>query len=159
MLVYIIMLIKILIGVFICLIGYQIIITVFNKGSDLYEGLENNTTASGTETASGTDSGTGTGTGEYKAYNTNDPNNSLILAQQNAGNIEVINGRMSKLEGVKERVDTLQQSIDSMQTQIDGLVQQQADYAKDVMGTEPPSLEGTEEYTAEDVEEEEDTST
>ena len=151
MLVYIIMLIKILIGVFICLIGYQIIITAFNKGSDLYEGLENNTTDSGTETASGT--------GEYKAYNTNDPNNSLILAQQNAGNIEVINGRMSKLEGVKERVDTLQQSIDSMQTQIDGLVQQQADYAKDVMGTEPPSLEGTEEYTAEDVEEEEDTAT
>jgi hypothetical protein len=147
------MLIKILIGVFICLIGYQIIIAVFNKGSDLYEGLENNTTDSGT------DSGTGTGTGEYKAYNTNDPNNSLILAQQNAGNIEVINGRMSKLEGVKERVDTLQQSIDSMQTQIDGLVQQQADYAKDVMGTEPPSLEGTEEYTAEDVEEEEDTAT
>ena len=66
---------------------------------------------------------------------------------------------INKLEGVKERVDTLQQSIDSMQTQIDGLVQQQADYAKDVMGTEPPSLEGTEEYTAEDVEEEEDTAT
>ncbi len=144
------MLIKILIGFFICLIGYQIIITAFYKGSDLYEGLENNTTDSTSETAS---------TSEYKAYNTNDPNNCQILAQQNAGNIEVINGRMSKLEGVKERVDTLQQSIDSMQTQIDGLVQQQADYAKDVMGTEPPSLEGTEEYTAEDVEEEEDTAT
>jgi len=145
------MLIKILIGFFICLIGYQIIITTFyksfeNKDSDLYEGLENNTTDSA--------SGTASETGEYKPYNTNDPNNSLILAQQNAGNIEVINGRMNKLDGVKERVDTLQQSIDSMQTQIDGLVQQQADYAKDVMGTEGPSLEGTEEYTAKDVEEE-----
>jgi hypothetical protein len=138
------MLIKILIVFFICLIGYQLLST-FKKGSDLVEGLENNTTTNTT---------TGTGSGDYKPYNTDDPNNVLILAQQNAGNIEVLNGRMNKIDGVKERVDTLQQSIDSMQTQIDGLVQQQADYAKDVMGTEGPTMEGTDEYVAADVEEE-----
>jgi hypothetical protein len=136
------MLIKILIGFFICLIGYQLFLALLGK-DNLQEGLENNTTTS--ETASG----------DYKPYNTNDPNNALILAQQNAGNIEVINGRMNKIDGVKERVDTLQQSIDSMQTQIDALVQQQADYAKDVMGTEGPPLEGTEESTVADQEEEE----
>jgi hypothetical protein len=132
------MLIKILIGFFICLIGYQLFFTF--KKDNLQEGLENNTT-------------TGTESGDYKPYNKDDPNNALILAQQNAGNIEVLNGRMNKIDGIKETVDTLQQSMSSMQVQIDGLVQQQGDYAKDVMGT-APSMEGTEEYTADDVEEE-----
>jgi hypothetical protein len=131
MLVYIIMLIKILIGFFICLIGYQLFLALLGR-DNLYEGLENEEKTS---------------KGEYKSYD-DDP---LILAKQNAGNIEVLNGRMDKIDGVKERVDTLQQSIDTMQTQIDGLVQQQADYAQDVMGT-APSMEGTEEYTADDVE-------
>jgi hypothetical protein len=53
----------------------------------------------------------------------------------------------------------MQQNIDSMQTQIDALVQQQADYAKDVMGDAPPPVEGTEGYDADtaitDMEEEE----
>ena len=139
------MLIKILIGFFICLIGYQLFLALLGK-DNLQEGLENNTTTS---------TSTSTSTSDYKPYNINDPNNALILAQQNAGNIEVLNGRMNKIDGVKERVDTLQQSMDSMQTQIDALVQQQADYAKDVMGTEGPPLEGTEESTAAGEEEEE----
>jgi len=132
------MLIKILIGFFIFLIGYQLFLFTFKR----VEGLEN---------------------GDYKSYNKDDPNNALILAQQNAGNIEVLNGRVTKLDGVKERVDTLQQNIDSMQTQIDGLVQQQADYAKDVMGDKGPPIEGTEGYDADvavaDMEEEEEPKT
>lgn len=134
------MLIKILIGFFIFLIGYQLFLALFG-GSNLVEGLENTTT------------------GEYQPYNKDDPNNALILAQQNAGNIEVLNGRVTKLDGIKERVDTIQENIDSMQTQIDALVQQQADYAKDVMGDKPPPVEGTEGYDADaaiaDMEEEE----
>ena len=116
------MLIKLLIGFFIFLIGYQLFFSIFKK-SDLIEGLENE---------------------EYKPYNKDDPNNALILAQQNAGNIEVLKGRVDKLDGIKERVDSLQQIADGMQTQIDGLVQQQADYANDLMGDKPPPLEGTE---------------
>ena len=137
------MLIKLLIGFFIFLIGYQLFFSIFKNNlvdgykGNLIEGLENS---------------------EYQPYNKDDPNNSLILAQQNAGNIEVLNGRIDKLDGVKERVDTFQQNLDSMQIQIDGLVQQQADYAKDVMGKEPP-IEGTEGYDADiaiaDMEEEE----
>jgi len=128
------MLIKLLIGFFICLIVYQIFLALFKK-DNLVEGLETATTST-----------------EYKPYDKNDPNNALILAQQNAGNIEVLNGRVTKLDGVKERVDTMQQNIDSMQTQIDGLVQQQADYAKDVMGTKEPTITGADGYTADDVE-------
>jgi hypothetical protein len=129
------MLIKILIVFFICLIGYQLFLSL-TKQDNLVEGLENNTT-----------------TDEYKPYNTNDPNNALILSQQNAGNIEVLKGRVDGLDGVKSRVDTMQQNIDSMQVQIDALVQQQADYANDLAGSEPVTITGTEEATAEDEEE------
>lgn len=126
------MLIKLLIIFFTFLIGYQLFLAVFSfiKKDNLIEGLENESTT------------------EYKPYNTNDPNNpnsALILAQQNAGNIEVIKGRIDGLDGVKGRVDTMQQNIDSMQTQIDALVQQQADYANDLAGSEPVTITGTEE--------------
>jgi hypothetical protein len=134
------MLIKLLIIFFIFLIGYQLFLFIFKK-NNLVEGLENEETP-----------------GEYKPYNKDDPNNTLILAQQNAGNIEVLKGRVDKLDGIKERVDSLQQIADGMQTQIDGLVQQQADYANDLMGDKPPPLEGTEGYDADtavdDMEEE-----
>jgi hypothetical protein len=123
------MLIKILIIFFTFLIGYQLFLALIKK-DNLLEGLENNSTT------------------EYQPYNTNDPNNpnsALILAQQNAGNIEVLKGRIDDLDEQKSRVDTMQQNIDSMQTQIDALVQQQADYANDLAGSEPLTITGTEE--------------
>lgn len=120
------MLIKILIIFFTFLIGYQLFLALFSfmKKNNLVEGLENNST------------------NKYQPYNTNDPNNSLILAQQNAGNIEVLKGRLDTLDGVKPRVDNIQQNIISMQTQIDALVQQQADYANDLAGSEPVTITG-----------------
>jgi hypothetical protein len=132
------LLIYILIVLFLFLMGYQVYLA--NNTSRIIEGLENgdtNTSSSSTQ--------------EYKPYNLNDPNNSLILAQQNAGNIEVLKGRIDGLDGVKKRVDDMQQSIDSMQTQIDGLVQQQADYAQEIAGSTPPEVTGTDQETADDV--------
>ena len=119
------MLLNILIVFFIGLLGYQLFVTLFSN--KLVEGLDNITT-------------TGTTTNDYKPYNTNDPNNpnsALILSQQNAGNIEVLKGRIDGLDGVKTRVDTMQQDINSMQIKINDFVQQQADYASDLVGTEP----------------------
>jgi len=121
---------NLLIYFFIGLIGYQLFLTW--RGNNLVEGLENNT-----DTADSTKSK------EYEPYNMNDPNNALILAQQNAGNIEVLKGRIDGLDGVKARVDTIQQNIDSMQVQIDALVQQQADYANDLAGDQPVEVTGT----------------
>jgi hypothetical protein len=89
----------------------------------------------------------------YQPYNLNDPNNALILAQQNAGNIEVLKGRIDSLDNIKERVDNIQQSMDSMQVQIDGLVQQQADYAQELAGSEPPTVTGTEPESLDEEEE------
>lgn len=139
------LLIYILIFVFVVLLSYQIYLANDKFGLNIHpnkliEGLENedlNTTASSQE---------------YKPYNLNDPNNSLILAQQNAGNIEVLKGRIDNLDSVNKKVDDIQQSINLMQTQIDGLVQQQADYAQEIAGSTPPKVTGTDELTAEDVE-------
>jgi hypothetical protein len=131
------MLIKLLILFFTILIAYQTFLA-FSNDNNLIEGLENGSS------------------NEYKDYGTNDPSNpnsALILSQQNAGNIEVLKGRVEGLDGVKARVDTLQQNIDSMQVQIDALVQQQADYATDLAGDEPVEITGLEEATAEDEEE------
>lgn len=133
------LLIYILIVLFVGLIGYQLYLAIFPN--DLLEGLENqNTVATKTDT-----------TTKYKPYNLNDPNNSLILAQQNAGNIEVLKGRINGLDGIKQQMNDIQQSVNSMQTQIDGLVQQQAEYAQEIAGSSPPNISGTEELTANDV--------
>jgi hypothetical protein len=85
------MLIKILIIFFTFLIGYQLFLEIltFINQDNLVEGLENKST------------------NEYKPYNPNDPNNTLILAQQNAGNIEFIKGRIDDLDGVKLMFDFL----------------------------------------------------
>jgi hypothetical protein len=130
------LLIYILILLFAFLLVYQIYLEM--NSNKLIEGLETNSSSSTTQ--------------EYKPYNLNDPNNSLILSQQNAGNIEVLKGRIDTLDGMNKKVDNIQQSIDSMQVQIDSLVQQQADYAQELAGSTPPTVTGTEELTAENVE-------
>jgi hypothetical protein len=134
------LLIYILIGIFLVLFGYQIFLTLFPE--KIIEGLENEST---------TDTTTNTSI-QYQPYNISDPNNSLILPQQNAGNIEVLKARIDNFDGVKEQIDTMQQNIDSMQVQMDSLVQQQAQFAQDLAGDTPPEVTGTEELTVEEVE-------
>ena len=131
------MLIYILIIFFTILLLYQAFLAIF-KPISLVEGLENKSESKSS--------------GEYEAYNTNDPNNALILAQQNAGNIDVLKGKIDGLEGIKEQVDNMKINMDSMQTQIDGLVQQQADYAQEIAGSTPPDITGTDEDNIENVE-------
>jgi hypothetical protein len=122
------------------LVSYQVLLAFSSnsKQNNLIEGLENESTTTTSQ--------------EYQPYNLNDPNNSLILSQQNAGNIQVLKGRVDELDGVKKQVDNMQQEIDSMQTQMDGLVQQQADFAQDLAGSTPPDVTGTEPETTENVE-------
>ena len=131
-------LIYVLIVFFVSLLVYQIYLEYFTDSNKLIEGLENSSEPN---------------TDEYKPYNLNEPNNALILAQQNAGNIEVLRGRIDGLDGVKKQVDELKQNVDMMQTQIDGLVQQQADYAQELAGNQPIEVTGTGTETVEDVEE------
>jgi hypothetical protein len=133
------LLIYLLIFLFLALLIYQFIFS-----NTIVEGLENdsNSTSTNTNNSDAT----------YQPYNMNNPNSALILAQQNAGNIEYLKQRVENLSGIKERVDTMQESINSIQTQVDGLVQQQADYAQQLAGSQPAEITGTEGETVQSAE-------
>lgn len=124
------MLLTILIIFFTSIILYKIL---FYIGTSFYliEGLENS----------------------YKEYGGNDP---MILAQQNAGNIEYLKSRVEEVTNVKNDVNTMKQDIQTMQIQVDGLVQQQADMATELSGGgEPVSVDGLDEDEDEEEAEEE----
>ena len=119
--------INLLIIIFFLLIIYQIFLAHFlNNG---IEGLEN-----------------------YKEYDTNDPNNVMILAQQNAGNIEVLRKQFDNISGLKQEVDDISGNMVNLTKQVDDLVQAQADYLAQNLPAEPPEITGAED---EDVTEEE----
>jgi len=78
----------------------------------------------------------------YKEYS-GDP---MILAQQNAGNIEYLKSRVDDLSNIKGDVETMKQDMQTMQIQVDGLVQQQADMTVELSGGgEPVSVDGLDE--------------
>lgn len=108
-------LVNILIVFFIVLILYQIFLA-----SNIIEGLEN----------------------KYTPYDMNNPNNALILAQQNAGNISFLKERLDKYDGVYQQVQDLSGNVASLQTQVNGLVQAQQDYATQMTGGSPPQVTG-----------------
>jgi len=144
-------LIYILIIVFVVIIISQI----FFGRKTLVEGMDDATSSDTTSTSTtpSTTPSTETTTTpttdtSYQPYNLNDPNSSLILSQQNAGNINFLKGRIDELSGIKKDVDDLKQNVSSMQSQIDGLVQQQADFGTQLAGPSPPDISGTEPVTA-----------
>ena len=109
--------INLLIIIFILLMTYQIFLAHFSDS--IIEGLEN-----------------------YKEYDTNDPNNVMILAQQNAGNIEVLKQEFEKVSGLKQQVDDISGNMINLTKQVDDLVQAQADYLAQNLPAEPPEISG-----------------
>lgn len=116
--------VNLLIIIFIILMIYQIFLAHFSDS--IIEGLEN-----------------------YKEYDTNDPNNVMILAQQNAGNIEVLRQEFEKISGLKQQVDDISGNMVNLTKQVDDLVQAQQDYLAQNLPAEPPEISG-----ADDEEEE-----
>ena len=124
-------LVNILIVFFIILIFFQIILA-----NHLVEGLE---------------------TGEsYQSYDTNNPANALILAQQNAGNIEYLKGRIQDVQGMNKQVQDLSGNVVTLQDQVTGLVTAQQQYATQMTGGSTPDISGA---TEPEDEEPTDTST
>lgn len=107
------MLVNILIIFFIILIGYQIILA-----NHIVEGLENGK--------------------QYKEYQPN----ALILAQQNAGNIEYLKKKMDDLQNINSTVNDLSGNVVSLQQQVNGLVQQQQQLVTQMTGGSPPDITG-----------------
>jgi len=110
-------LVNILIVFFIILICFQIILA-----NRLVEGLETGNS--------------------YQSYDTNNPANTLILAQQNAGNIEYLNGRIQDVQGVYKQVQDLSGNVQTLQEQVNGLVTAQQQYATQMTGGAPPDISG-----------------
>ena len=110
-------LINILIVFFIILICFQIILA-----NHFVEGLENNKS--------------------YKSYDTNNPENALILAQQNAGNIEYLKDRINDVQGMYKQVQDLSGNVVTLQEQVNGLVTAQQQYATQMTGGTPPEISG-----------------
>ena len=129
-------LVNILIGFFIFLISYQIILAsnLVEAKLPLVEGLEN----------------------QFQSYDTNNPNNAMILAQQNAGNILYLKDRIGNIQGLYQQVQDLSGNVQTLQTQVNGLVQAQQDYANQMTGGTAPDITGT---TSDDNEEDTDTGT
>jgi len=105
--------INILIGFFIFLILYQIILA-----SNVVEGFD------------------------YQNYDENNPNNALILAQKNAGNIEYLKDRIDNVQGIFQQVQDLSGNVVALQSQVNGLVQAQKDYADQITSGSAPKITG-----------------
>ena len=111
-------LINLLILFFIALIIYQIILANDNS---FVEGLTS-----------------------YQPYDTNNPQNCLILAQQNAGNIEVLKKQIDELTGLNTEVQDISGNVVTLQNQVVQLVAAQKQYADQMTGGgTPPNITGT----------------
>lgn len=133
-------LIYILIVLFVCLIGYQIILAFYPKM--VIEGLENETDATtGTGTTTGTTDTTGGGA-EYQPYQPgSSANQALELATQNQYNIEYLNTKVKEIAGVKDDIDKMKLDLNSQQSQITDLVGQSAELSTQLTGGNQSALE------------------
>lgn len=124
-------LVNILILFFLFLILYQIFLAnnIVSLKMPLIEGLDN----------------------QYQQYDTNNPNNALILAQQNAGNIEYLKERMDDIQDMSQQFQDLSGNVASLQTQVNGLVQAQQDYSNQMTGGSAPEITGTTDTTTTDT--------
>lgn len=85
---------------------------------------------------------------QYKNY----PPNALILAEQNAGNIEYLKNKMVDIDNFKQTVVDLSNNYVDLYNQVQGLAQQQAQYGAQLNGgsTEPITVTGTDLSTTPD---------
>jgi len=112
-------LVNILILFFIFLILYQIFLA-----TKIIEGMDNSNNS------------------DYKSYDTNNPNNALILAQQNSGNIAYLKKQMDSVQDINQEVQDLSGNVQTLQTQVNGIVQAQQNYANQMTGGTVPNITG-----------------
>lgn len=128
---FILFIVNTLIIIFVLMLMVQILFPI-------REGLENDTSK------------------QYQEYdlNSNNPNSALILAQQNAGNIEYIKGRLTELDKVKQDVTDISGNVVQLTDNVEQLVQQQSDYSQQQLPSSAPDVSGAS-YDETEPEEEE----
>jgi hypothetical protein len=118
--------IRLLIIFFVVLILLQILLA--NFGISLVEGMENK---------SGSTSTTSSNT-QYQSY----PEDPLILAKQNAANIDFLKSRVDETMNLKQAITDISMNMNNMQTQLNTILEQQQEYANNINGGEPLTVEG-----------------
>ena len=78
----------------------------------------------------------------YKPYDMNNPNNAMILAQQNAGNIEYLKQQLNSLMGLQSEVTDISSNVVALNDQVSALVQQQQGLATGLVGNSAPNITG-----------------
>lgn len=86
---------------------------------------------------------------KYEPYDTNNPSNAMILAQQNAGNIDFIKQKLDEYENLNKKFQDLSGNYSNLQKQVDDLVETQQEYAQNITGGTAPEISGTVEETGE----------
>jgi len=79
---------------------------------------------------------------QYQQYDTNNPNNVLILAQQNAGNIQVLKQQLDKALGLQKEVRDMSGNLATLTEQVTALMQQQQSTATALLPSSPPKITG-----------------
>jgi predicted RND superfamily exporter protein len=121
------MLVNILIIFFIFLIIYQI----FSVKMDYtLEGMTSDTTAQPSSQ-------------QYQPYDTNNPNNVMILAQQNAGNIQVLKQQVDSVLGLNRQVQDLSGNLSNLAEQVYNMIQTQQQLAQSSLPSSTPVITGT----------------
>jgi hypothetical protein len=80
------------------------------------------------------------GNEEYQEY----PDDPMILAKTNAGNIQVLKKRIDDIMGLKGTVDKQGTDLKALQEQVQAMVQAQTDAAADMTPEEMPLIEDVE---------------
>jgi hypothetical protein len=78
----------------------------------------------------------------YRQYDKENANNTFILAQQNAGNIEYLKQRIDSVQGMYQQVQDLSGNVVALRDQVNGLMQAQKDYANQMTGGTAPEISG-----------------
>ena len=80
----------------------------------------------------------------YSSYDNNNPANTLILAQKNAGNIEYLKGQIEDIQSmsINKQLKDLNNDVKTLQEQVSGLVSAQKQYANQMTGGTVPNISG-----------------
>jgi hypothetical protein len=78
----------------------------------------------------------------YKEYDTNNPNNIMILTQQNSGNIQYLKQQIDSLLKLQKQVTDISGNVVSLQEQVQGIISAQKDFANKQLPPETPTITG-----------------
>lgn len=112
--------INLLIAVFIFIISYQLFLAGTNGWQKNIEGLETQT---------------------YQDYDMTSKDNSMILPQQNSGNIQVLKGQVDDLLGLDEKVTNNRNDINTLQIQMADLMEAQQSFAEENQPGPAPEMD------------------